>query len=98
MVNWLKCDWENRHTHASSLLAEVRLGFVPEEMLTELLDGNILEIPECKALLQETLDGQKKTCSKRELSKQMPKFFATRSTITVSCLIPRFGFGYSVNR
>ena len=84
MVNWIKCDWENRHTHASSLLGEVRLGFVPGVMLTELLDDKILEIPECKALLQETLDGRKKTCSKRELSKQMPKLFSTRSTVTVS--------------
>ena len=50
VVTWLKHDWESRHIHASSLLKEVRLGVVPEDKPKELLDSDILEIPECKDL------------------------------------------------
>ena len=53
VVTWLRHDWENRHTHASSLLKEVRLGLVPEEKLKELLDPNILEITECRELYEK---------------------------------------------
>ena len=84
VVTWLKYDWKNRSAHTTSLLQKVRLGLIPEESLTKLLDAEILEIPECKDLLQQVLDGKQMKCSKLERLKQLPNLFATRSTTTVS--------------
>ncbi|XP_072014301.1 kelch-like protein 12 [Amphiura filiformis] len=82
VINWLKHDWENRRQHTSLLLGLIRLGHVPEEKLTELLDEEILELPECKLLLQQTREALQTNCSKRERAKQLPNLFATRSTVT----------------
>ena len=84
VVSWLKHDWDNRRPHAPTLLQEVRLGHVPEQSLTELLDEEILKIPECSRMFEDACRGQKLGCSKPELSKKMPELFCTRSTITVS--------------
>ena len=53
VVTWLRHDWESRHTHAFSLLKEVRLGLVPEEKLKDMLHPDILEITECKELYEQ---------------------------------------------
>ncbi|XP_072013100.1 kelch-like protein 38 [Amphiura filiformis] len=82
VINWLKHDWENRHQYTSLLLGLIRLGHVPEEKLTELLDEEILEVPECKLLLQQTREALQTNCSKRERAQQLPNLFATRSTVT----------------
>ena len=84
VVSWLKYDWDNRCPHAPTLLQEVRLGHVPEQSLTELMDEEILKIPECKQLFEKACKGQKSGCSKLELSKKMPELFCARSIITVS--------------
>ena len=84
VVTWLKYDWDKRRAYTTSLLQKVRLGLVPEESLTNLLDAEILEIPECKDLLQQVLDGRQMKCSKLERARQLPHLFATRSTTTVS--------------
>ena len=52
---WLRHDWENRRIHTFSLLKEVRLGLVPEERLREVLDADILEIPECRELYEKVI-------------------------------------------
>ncbi|XP_072013099.1 kelch-like protein 12 [Amphiura filiformis] len=87
VINWLKHDWENRRQHTSLLLGLIRLGHVPEEKLTELLDDEILEVPECKLLLQQTREALQTSCSKRERAKQLPNLFATRSTVTTPVYI-----------
>ncbi|XP_072041306.1 kelch-like protein 28 [Amphiura filiformis] len=82
VINWLKQDWETRHTHAHSLLSKVRLGLVTPEHLTELVTKDILEKPECKALVDEVLQLRTSSQSVTTLSLKSPQLFATRSTIT----------------
>ncbi|XP_072041315.1 kelch-like protein 38 [Amphiura filiformis] len=82
VINWLKQDWETRHTHAHSLLSKVRLGLVTPEHLTELITKDILEMPECKALVDEVLQLRTSSQSVTTLSLKSPQLFATRSTIT----------------
>ena len=84
IIKWLRQDWENRSTHAPSLLRKVRLGLVPEEILKQLMDDKVLEIPECKELFEEVLKELRSEESTVELAHKHPNLFATRSTITVS--------------
>ncbi|XP_072051890.1 kelch-like protein 12 [Amphiura filiformis] len=91
VVQWLKHDWENRHSFAASLLKKVRLGLVPKQNLTELLDAELLEIPECRQLFQEVCKRQSSKCSAFKLSQKFPRQFATRSFITapIRICVPR---------
>ncbi|XP_072051899.1 kelch-like protein 12 [Amphiura filiformis] len=82
VVQWLKLDWENRSNFALTLLKKVRLGLVPKQNLTELLDAEILQIPECRQLFQEVCKRQSSKCSAYKLSQNFPCQFATRSIIT----------------
>ena len=84
MVNWLKYDWDNRRTHAPGLLKQVRLGLVPKERLTKLMDSAILAIPECKKLFKEVMKGLKSEKSQGQLGLKTPNLFTSRSAITVS--------------
>ena len=81
IVKWLKHDWDNRRTHAPSLLKQVRLGLVPKESLTELMDSAILTIPECKKLFQEVMKGLE---SQGQLGLKTAYLFKSRGAITVS--------------
>ncbi|XP_072017952.1 uncharacterized protein [Amphiura filiformis] len=82
VVSWLKHDWESRRSHAHSILTHVKLGLVPAEMLTKLMDVQILGVDECKQLYDEALKAQASGRPKAELIHKMPGLFATRSTIT----------------
>ncbi|XP_072015316.1 kelch-like protein 35 [Amphiura filiformis] len=82
VVNWLKYDWESRRAHAHSILTHVKLGLVPAEILTKLMDVQILGVDGCKQLYDEALKGQASGRPKAELIHKMPGLFATRSTIT----------------
>ena len=83
IVKWLKHDWDKRRTHAPSLLKQVRLGLVPKESITELMDSTILAIPECKKLFQEVMKGLE---SQGQLSLKTSNLFKSRGAITVSKL------------
>ena len=84
VVCWLKHDWENRRPHANLLFQNVRLGLVPEDKLKELVDTEILEVAECKELVDVVVKEQKTALSEAHRARKMPHLFATRSTITVS--------------
>ena len=84
IVKWLKYDWKGRRSHAPSLLKQVRLGLVPKESLTELMDSTILAIPECKKLFKEVMKGLESEKSQGQLGLQTPSLFTSRSAITVS--------------
>ena len=86
VVKWLKYDWDNRRTHAFELLQKVRLGTITEENLNRLIDADVLELPECKSLLERVIGYQKSDRTKAWLAHKYPDLFATRSTITVSCI------------
>ncbi|XP_072027827.1 kelch-like protein 28 [Amphiura filiformis] len=95
VINWLKQDWETRHTHAHSLLSKIRLGLVTPEHLTELITKDILEKPECKALVDEVLQLRTSSQSVTTLSLKSPQLFATRSTITAP-ISPCIGETYGI--
>ena len=86
VIKWLKYDWDNRRTHAPSLLRQLRLGLVPKKRLTKLMNSAILAIPECKKLYQEVMKALKSKKSQLQHRLETPHFFAVRSTITVSNL------------
>ncbi|XP_072045789.1 kelch repeat and BTB domain-containing protein 2-like [Amphiura filiformis] len=53
VIQWLKHDWENRKIDAFDLLQKFRLGLLPKDKVQELLDDQILEIPECKEMMDD---------------------------------------------
>ena len=90
VVKWLKHKWHERQLHAHSLLKHVRLGQIPEDILTTLLDDEILSVEACRQLLDEVLAKQKSDLSKAERVQLYPHLFATRSALTVSSIPGHF--------
>ena len=84
VIKWLKHKWHQRHLYAHNLLKRVRLGQIPEDILTRLLDDEILSVEGCRQLLDEVLAKQKSDLSKAERALLYPHLFATRSDLTVS--------------
>ncbi|XP_072044796.1 kelch-like protein 30 [Amphiura filiformis] len=56
IVQWLKHDWENRKGDACKLLQSFRLGLLPKDKVQELIDDQILEIPECKEMMDDLME------------------------------------------
>ncbi|XP_072045203.1 kelch-like protein 30 [Amphiura filiformis] len=56
IIQWLKHDWENRKGDAYKLLQRFRLGLLPKDKVQELMDDQILEIPECKEMMDDLME------------------------------------------
>ncbi|XP_072045790.1 kelch-like protein 26 [Amphiura filiformis] len=55
IIHWLKYDWENRKGCAHKCLSRLRLGLIPKDKVQELIDDQILEIPECKEMMDDMI-------------------------------------------
>ncbi|XP_072044908.1 kelch-like protein 25 [Amphiura filiformis] len=56
IIQWLKHDWENRKGDACKLLQSFRLGMLAKDKVQELMDDQILEIPECKKMMDDLIE------------------------------------------
>ncbi|XP_072050211.1 kelch-like protein 30 [Amphiura filiformis] len=83
VIAWLKYDWEQRKVSAAHLLKKVRLGLVQVENLKQILGEEILDVPECKDMVEEVF---RLNATKDEadvpLIESRPELFASRNTVT----------------
>ncbi|XP_072045392.1 kelch-like protein 30 [Amphiura filiformis] len=55
VINWLKHDWEKRKHHTLKFLKLFRLALLERGKVQELLDAQILEIAECKKMMDDLI-------------------------------------------
>ncbi|XP_072050127.1 uncharacterized protein [Amphiura filiformis] len=92
VIAWLKYDWEQRKVSVAHLLKKARLGLVQVENLKQILGEEVLDVPECKDMVEEVI---RLNATKDEadvpLIESHPELFASRNTVTVQLIIPPFG-------
>ncbi|XP_072050368.1 uncharacterized protein [Amphiura filiformis] len=83
VIAWLKYDWEQRKVSVVHLLKKARLGLVQVENLKQILGEEILDVPECKDMVEEVI---RLNATKDEadvpLIESHPELFASRNTVT----------------
>ena len=56
MSKWLMFDWTNRKQHAFDMLSKLHLNTVPMNELETFMEQDMKDLPECKKLLEETME------------------------------------------
>ncbi|XP_072050891.1 kelch-like protein 25 isoform X2 [Amphiura filiformis] len=83
VIAWLKYDWEERKVSVAHLLKKARIGLVQVENLKQILGEEILDVPECKDMVEEVI---RLNATKDEadvpLIESRPELFASRNTVT----------------
>ncbi|XP_072050555.1 kelch-like protein 25 isoform X1 [Amphiura filiformis] len=83
VIAWLKYDWEQRKVSVVHLLKKARLGLVQVENLKQILGEEVLDVPECKDMVEEVI---RLNATKDEadvpLIESRPDLFASRNTVT----------------
>ena len=59
-ITWLLYDWDLHKQFAFDILKKFKLGLLPSYTLKDCLDDEIGNIPECRQLLEEVLDLQRR--------------------------------------
>ncbi|XP_072050076.1 uncharacterized protein [Amphiura filiformis] len=92
VIAWLKYDWEQRKVSVAHLLKKARLGLVQVENLKQILGEEVLDVPECKDMVEEVI---RLNATKDEadvpLIESHPELFASRNTVTGHLTISRSG-------